>query len=174
MINENIKSKEVRVVDDNGPVGIMSSLEARNLAVSRGLDLVEISPNSVPPVCKIMNYGKYRYDKQKKEKEAKKRQKVIELKKIRLSVKIDSGDLNTKIGQVKKFISDGNRVEVSIRFKGREVQHSDLGFKVLNDFCDSCSDFAGVTKKPNLEGRQLSAILSPCLSKDDRSGLKRL
>ncbi len=161
LINENIKSSEIRVVDENGDLGVMKLEDALRLASERELDLVEISPMAKPPVCKIMNYGKFKYEKQKKEKEAKKRQKTEELKEIRLSVKIDSGDLENKMGQVKKFISNGSKVKISMRLRGRESQYSDLGFKVLNDFCDSCSDFASVLKRPNLDGRQLSAIISP-------------
>ena len=165
LANEDIKSNEVRVVDESGDLGIMHLKDALALASRRGLDLVEISPGAVPPVCRIADRGKLVYERQKREKKAKQRQKVVELKKIRLSVKIDTGDLERKMDDVRKFISSGNKVEVSIRFRGRESQHSDLGFKVLSSFCDSCSSFASVTKKPNLDGRQLSAIISPISKK---------
>lgn len=161
LINEDIKASEVRVVDESGDLGVMCLEDAFKLASERGLDLVEISPMAKPPVCKMMDYKKFKYEKQKKEKIAKKRQKKEELKEIRLSVKIDSGDLENKMGQVRKFISNGSKVKISIRLRGRESQYSDLGFKVLSEFCSSCSDFASVLKSPNLDGRQLSAIISP-------------
>ena len=166
LVNEKIGNKDVRVIDDaSGPLGVMNSIKALEMAKERGLDLVEIVPNARPPVCKIIDYGKLCFERKKKEKEAKRNQKNSELKKIRLSVKIDSGDFNTKLEHARRFILDGNKVEISIRFKGREVQHSQLGIDVLNDFCDRCFGFAEVIKKPKLEGRQVSSILSPLSSK---------
>lgn len=166
LVNEKIGNKDVRVIDDaSGPLGVMNSIKALEMARERDLDLVEISPNARPPVCKIIDYGKFCFERKKKEKEAKRNQKNSELKKIRLSVKIDSGDFNTKLEHARRFILDGNKVEISIRFKGREVQHSQLGIDVLNDFCDKCFDFAEVIKKPKLEGRQVLSILSPLSSK---------
>lgn len=166
LVNEKIGNKDVRVIDDaSGPLGVMNSIKALEMARERDLDLVEISPNARPPVCKIVDYGKFCFERKKKEKEAKRNQKNSELKKIRLSVKIDSGDFNTKLEHARRFILDGNKVEISIRFKGREVQHSQLGIDVLNDFCDKCFDFAEVIKKPKLEGRQVLSILSPLSSK---------
>ena len=166
LVNEKIGNKDVRVIDDaSGPLGVMNSIKALEMAREKGLDLVEISPNARPPVCKIIDYGKFCFERKKKEKEAKRNQKNSELKKIRLSVKIDSGDFNTKLEHARRFILDGNKVEISIRFKGREVQHSQLGIDVLDDFCDKCFDFAEVTKKPKLEGRQVLSILSPLSSK---------
>lgn len=165
LINENIKSDEVRVIDESGDLGIMQLKNALELSLRRGLDLVEISPNAVPPVCKIMDHGKFVYDRQKKERKAKQKQKTVDLKKIRLSVKIDDGDLKRKVNQVEEFISKGNKVEVSVRFRGRESQHLDLGFKIINDFCDSCSNFASISKRPSLDSRQLLAVISPASSK---------
>ena len=165
LINEKIGNKTVRVINTNGPVGVMSGVEALQVARQEGLDLVEISPNANPPVCKIIDYGKFCFERKKKEKEARKNQKTSELKKIRLSVKIDSGDFNTKLDHAEKFISNGDKVEISIRFRGRESQHPELGIDVLNDFCSSCSNFAEVIKKPKLEGRQVSSIISPLSSR---------
>ena len=165
LVNEKIGNKKVRVVNSSGPMGIMSSLDALQLARQEGLDLVEISPNADPPVCKIIDYGKFCFEKKKKEKEAKKNQKISELKKIRLSVKIDSGDFNTKLEHAKKFISNGDKVEISIRFKGRESQHPELGMGVLSDFCDRCYDFAEIIKRPMLEGRNAVSVISPLSSK---------
>ena len=161
LVNEEIRDKEVRVVDENGPIGLLSPAEGMKIALDRGLDLVKIAPNSVPPVCKIMDYGKYLFEQKKKEKEAKKKQHVIELKEIRLSVKIDVGDLETKVGQAKKFISCGNRVKICVRFKGRELQHPELGFDVIKRFSDLCSDFATPEKSPISEGRRVFVVLSP-------------
>lgn len=166
LVNEKIGNKDVRVIDDaSGALGVMNSVKALEIARERNLDLVEISPNARPPVCKIIDYGKFCFERKKKEKEAKRNQKNSELKKIRLSVKIDSGDFNTKLEHARRFILDGNKVEISIRFKGREVQHSQLGIDVLNDFCNGCFDFAEVIKKPKLEGRQVLSILSPISAK---------
>ena len=165
LVNEKIGNKKVRVVNASSQVSIMNSLEALKIARQEGLDLVEISPNADPPVCKIIDYGKFLFEKKKKEKEAKKNQKISELKEIRLSVKIDSGDFNTKLRQAETFISNGDKVKVTVRFRGREAQHPELGVKILNEFCDNCYDFAEVTQKPTSEGRQVLSVISPLSSK---------
>ena len=135
------------------------------MASERNLDLVKISPNASPPVCKIMNYGKFCFERKKREKEAKKKQRTVEIKEIKLSVRIDVGDLNTKCKRTKDFISDGNKVKVSVKFRGREFQHTDLGFNVLKKFCDLCKDFADQEGTPKLEGKQVSIML---VKKDSR------
>lgn len=135
MINEEIRDKEVRLIDENGQqLGVVSSREALSMAVEKNLDLVKIAPQSKPPVCKIMNYGKYRFDQIKREKEAKKKQKTMEVKEVRLSPNIDDHDLNTKLKNAAKFLEKGDKVKVSVRFRGREMTHTDIGREVLNQF----------------------------------------
>lgn len=158
-VNEEIKDREILLVDESGPIGVKSSEEGLRIAFERKLDLVKISPNASPPVCKIMDYGKFCFERKKKEKEAKKKQHTVELKEIKLSVRIDVGDLNTKCSRAKDFISDGNKVKVSVKFRGRELQHTDLGFGVLNRFCALCKDFAECEGKATMEGRQVSVVL---------------
>ena len=165
-LNEEIRDKELRVIGDDGAqLGIMSAEEANALAEEQGMDLVKISPNAVPPVCKIMDYSKYCFDQKKREKEAKKNQKVVEIKEIRMSPSIDTNDLNTKIKAAQKFLNDGNRVKVSVRFRGREMAHTNLGEKLLMDFADSCAEIANMEKNPKLEGRFMAMFLTPKNSK---------
>ncbi len=161
-LNEAIQDKEVRVVGPNGAqLGIMSSAAALSLAEEQDMDLVKISPNATPPVCKIMDYGKFRFDQMKKEKEARKNQRVVEIKEIRMSPSIDTNDLNTKMKNAVKFLKEGNRVKVSVRFRGREMAHTNLGEQLLLRFSEGCSEVANMEKNPKLEGRFMFIFLSP-------------
>ncbi len=161
-INEEIIDKELRVIGDDGEqLGIMSAEEALKIAEGKELDLVKISPMAKPPVCKIMDYGKYRFEQAKREKEAKKNQRVMEVKEIRMSPSIGENDLQTKLKAALKFLADGDRVKVSIRFRGREMAHTNLGEQILRDFADKCSELANLDKQPKLEGRNMSMFLSP-------------
>ena len=161
MINEQIRDKEVRLIGENGEqLGIMSAKEAMKLAEEAELDLVKIAPTAKPPVCKIIDYGKYRYEMARKEKEAKKKQKVVELKEIRLSPNIDSNDLNTKMNAAKKFLSKGDKVKITLRFRGREMAHMNASKHILDDFAESLSDTAVVEKAPKVEGRSISMVLA--------------
>ena len=161
-INEEIIDKELRVISDDGEqLGIMSAEEALKIAEEKELDLVKISPMAKPPVCKIMDYGKYRFEQAKREKEAKKNQRVMEVKEIRMSPSIGENDLQTKLKAALKFLADGDRVKVSIRFRGREMAHTNLGEQILRDFADKCSEIANLDKQPKLEGRNMSMFLSP-------------
>ncbi|MGE4284079.1 MAG: translation initiation factor IF-3 [Clostridia bacterium] len=161
-MNEEIRDKEVRVIDtDGGMLGLMSSKEAQNLAASKDLDLVKIVPNAVPPVCKIMDYGKCMFEKTKKEKEAKKSQKIVALKEVRVSPKIEEHDFSFKVKSAYKFLEDGNKVKVSIRFRGREMQYTVIGREVLAKFADAVSDVGAVEKLPRLEGKSMMMILNP-------------
>ena len=165
-LNEEIRDKEIRLIGDDGAqLGIMSAAQANAMAEEQGLDLVKISPNAVPPVCKIMDYSKFCYDQKKREKDAKKNQKVVEIKEIRMSPSIDTNDLNTKIKSAQKFLADGNRVKVSVRFRGREMAHTNLGEKLLMDFAEACSETAAMEKSPKLEGRFMAIFLAPKSSK---------
>ena len=165
-LNEEIRDKEIRLIGaDGAQLGIMSADEANNLAEEQGLDLVKISPNAVPPVCKIMDYSKFCFDQKKREKEAKKNQKVVEIKEIRMSPSIDTNDFNTKVKSAQKFLKDGNRVKVSVRFRGREMAHTNLGEKLLLDFAEACAEIAATEKNPKLEGRFMAMFLSPKTSK---------
>ena len=165
-INEEIRDKQLRVIGANGDqLGIMSSADALALAEEKELDLVKIAPNAVPPVCKIMDYGKFRFEQLKKEKEAKKNQRVVEVKEIRMSPSIDTNDLNTKVKNAMKFLNDGNRVKVTVRFRGREMAHTSLGEVLLKQFGESCAEVATVEKGAKLEGRNMSMFLSPKNSK---------
>ena len=161
-INEEILDKEVRLIGDEGEqLGIMSAAEALKIATERELDLVKIAPGSNPPVCKIMDYGKFRFEQTKKEKEAKKNQRVIEIKEIRMSPGIDTNDFNTKLKNGQKFLADGDRVKVSVRFRGREMAHTDIGAQLLKDFAEKCADIANMDKAPKLEGRNMFMFLPP-------------
>jgi translation initiation factor IF-3 len=161
MINEQIRDKEIRLIGEHGEqLGIMSSKDAMKLAREAELDLVKIAPTAKPPVCKIIDYSKYRYEQAKKAKEAKKRQKVSELKEIRLSPNIDSNDLNTKVNQARKFLDKGDKIKVSLRFRGREMAHISNGRENLDEFFDKLSDVAVVEKQPKLEGRSMSMVIS--------------
>ena len=161
-INEEIRDKEVRVIGaDGAQLGIMSSAAALEIAEGKDLDLVKIAPGSNPPVCKIMDYGKYRFEQAKREKEARKNQHVIEVKEIRMSPGIGENDLNTKLKSALKFLADGDRVKVSIRFRGREMAHTHVGEVILRDFAAKCEEVANLDKAPKLEGRNMSMFLSP-------------
>ena len=161
-INEEILDKEVRLIGDQGEqLGIMSAQEALKIAVKKELDLVKIAPGSNPPVCKVMDYGKFRFEQAKKEKEAKKNQRVIEIKEIRMSPGIGENDFNTKLKNGQKFLTDGDRVKVSVRFRGREMAHTEIGEQLLKDFAAKCADIATLDKNPKLEGRNMSMFLSP-------------
>ena len=161
MINEEIRSSKVRLIDDEGEqIGVIPIKEALKMAEDKHLDLVNVAPNAKPPVCKILDYGKYKYDALKKEKEAKKNQKVINVKEIRLSPNIEKHDLEVKANQASKFLSNENRVKVSVRFRGREMGHTDLGREVLDKFYDLVSEYGVVDKKPKMEGRSLVMFLS--------------
>ena len=161
-LNEDIRDKEIRLIGDVGEqLGIMAPSEALRIADEKGLDLVKISPQAVPPVCKLMNYGKFRFEQSKREKEARKNQHVVEIKEIRMSPGIDVGDFNTKLKNALKFIADGNRVKVSVRFRGREMAHTDIGRDLLDKFAAQCAETANLDKPAKLEGRMMSIFLSP-------------
>ena len=161
-INEEIIDKEVRLIGSEGEqLGIMSAEEALKIAIEQDLDLVKIAPGSNPPVCRVMDYGKFRFEQTKKEKEAKKNQRVIEIKEIRMSPGIDTNDFNTKLKNAQKFLADGDRVKVSVRFRGREMAHTDIGAVLLKDFAEKCTEIASMDKAPKLEGRNMSMFLSP-------------
>lgn len=165
-INSEIEDKELRVISADGEqLGIMSASDALHIAETKGLDLVKIAPQAKPPVCKIMDYSKFRYEQAKREKENRKNQKQVETKEIRLSVTIDVGDFNTKVNQAKKFLASGHKVKVSIRLKGRMMTHSDLGIENMKRFAASLEEEANVDKAPKLDGRQILMFLSPKASK---------
>ena len=161
MINEQIRDKEVRLIGEDGEqLGIVSVKEALRLAEEAGLDLVKIAPTAKPPVCKIVDYGKFKYEQLRKEKEAKKKQKVVEIKEIRLSPNIDTNDLNTKMNAARKFITKGDRVKVTLRFRGREMVHMNSSKHILDDFAENLSDVAVVEKAPKVEGRSMTMFLT--------------
>ena len=161
MINEQIRDKEVRLIGENGEqLGIMSAKDAYKMARDAELDLVKIAPTAKPPVCKIIDYGKYRYELARKEKEARKKQKVVEIKEIRLSPNIDSNDLNTKMNAAKKFLSKGDKVKITLRFRGREMAHMNASKHILDDFAASLGEIAVVEKAPKVEGRSISMVLA--------------
>lgn len=160
-INEQIRDREIRVIDSDGSqLGIMPLKKAMELAEQKNLDLVKIAPQATPPVCKIIDYGKYRYDLARKEKEARKKQKVVELKEIRLSPNIDSNDLNTKMNAAKKFLGKGDKVKITLRFRGREMAHMNASRHILDDFAKNLADMAVVEKAPKVEGRTISMVLA--------------
>lgn len=160
-INEEIRDKEVRLVDDQGEqLGVVPTSRALDMAEEKRLDLVKIAPGAKPPVCKIMDYGKYKYEMEKKEKEARKKQKVINVKELRLTPSIESHDLNTKANRAKDFLQSGDRVKVSVRFRGREMGHTELGKEVLDEFVELVSEYGVVDKKPKMEGRSMVMFLS--------------
>ena len=161
MINEQIRDKEVRLVGADGEqLGIVSSKEAQKFADEAGLDLVKIAPNAKPPVCKVIDYCKYRYEMSRKEKDAKKKQKTVELKEIRLSPNIEANDLNTKVNAAKKFLAKGNKVKITLRFRGREMAHMNSSKHILDDFAESLADVAVVEKAPKVEGRSIGMVLA--------------
>ena len=161
MINGQIRDKEVRLIGEDGEqLGVMSAQEAQKLADEAGLDLVKIAPTAKPPVCKIVDYGKFKYEQARKEKEAKKKQKTIEVKEIRMSPNIDTNDLNTKISAARKFLEKGDRVKVTIRFRGRELAHMNDNKYILDDFAKSLEDVAVIEKPAKVEGRTLTMFLT--------------
>ncbi len=160
MINEQIRDREVRLIGEDGEqLGIMSSREAQALADEAGLDLVKIAPQAKPPVCRIVDYGKFRYEQSRKQKEAKKKQKTIEIKEIRMSPNIDVNDLNTKVAAARKFLEKGNRVKVTLRFRGREMAHMQAGKHILDDFAEALAEVASIEKEPKVEGRNMTMFL---------------
>ena len=173
-INEEIRDKEIRLVSADGEqLGIMSAQEALEKAEAANLDLVKISPNAVPPVCKLMDYGKFKFEQTKREKEARKNQHVVEIKEVRMSPSIDSNDFNVKLRNAQKFLADGNRVKVSIRFRGREMAHTEIGRDLLLKFAEQCADIAVMDKDPKLEGRFMSITLSVKQVKETKKQAKQ-
>ena len=161
MINEQIRDREVRLIGENGEqLGIMSARDAFKLAQEAELDLVKIAPTAKPPVCKIIDYGKYRYELARKEKEARKKQKVIDVKEVRLSPNIDTNDLNTKVGAARKFLEKGDKVKVTLRFRGREMAHPELGTTIMQRFTESVAGYGTVEKQPKLEGRSMTMFVT--------------
>lgn len=161
-INEEIRDKEIRVIMNDGEaLGIMSADEALKIAEEKNLDLVKIAPQAVPPVCKIMDYGKYRFEQTKREKEAKKNQHVVEIKEVRLSLGIDTHDFETKVNHAKRFLTSGNKVKVSIRFRGREMAHTENGLGIMQQFAEACAEFGNIEKAAKLEGKSMMMFLAP-------------
>ena len=166
LINEEIRANEVRVIGADGKqLGVMKLAEAIRLSNEAELDLVEIAPDSVPPVCKIMDYGKFRFEKEKREKEQRKKRQVVELKEIQLKCRIDTHDFNTKLNHTLKFLAQGNKVKVIVKFFGREMAHTELGAQLLDRFAEGCGENAVIEKKPLLDGRNMTMILAPKKSK---------
>ena len=165
-INDEIRDKEVRLINSDGEqLGIVPIQQAQDIAIQKGMDLVKIAPQAKPPVCKIMDYGKFRFEQAKREKEARKNQRVVEIKEIRLTPNIDFGDLNTKVKNACRFLKDGDKVKVSVRFRGREVTHASLGQDLLHRFAELCAECSTVEKQPKLEGRQMLMFLAPVKDK---------
>lgn len=162
MVNEGIRARELRLISDNGDqLGVKTKQEALKMAEDANLDLVLVAPKAKPPVAKIMNYGKYRFELQKKQREARKKQKVVNIKEVRLSPTIDTNDFNTKMKNARKFLSKGDKVKVSIRFKGRAITHKDIGRDVLNRFAEATEDVATVESKAKMDGRSMFLMLAP-------------
>jgi len=165
-MNDDIRDKEVRLIDADGTqLGVMSSRAALDIAFEKDLDLVKISPGASPPVCKIMDYGKFRFEQAKKDKEAKKNQHIVEVKEVRMSPGIDINDFNVKLKNAQKFLKEGDRVKVTVRFRGREMAHTNLGEKLLLRFAELCDEVATVDKNPKLDGRHMTMFLSPRTAK---------
>ena len=161
-INEEIRDKEVRLIDSDGSqLGIVTIQQAMETAVQRGLDLVKIAPKAEPPVCRVMDYGKFRFEQAKKEKEARKNQKVVDIKEVRLSAKIDVADFNVRVKQAEKFLKSGDKVKASIRCRGREMAHTDIGLTVMQRFAEACAEFGTIEKAAKLEGRQMLMFIAP-------------
>ena len=161
-INEEIKDKEIRLIGDDGAqLGIMPSSQALDIAIEKELDLVKIAPTSNPPVCKIMDYGKYRFEQAKRDKEARRNQHIVEVKEIRMSPSIGVNDFNVKLKNGQKFLKDGDRLKVTVRFRGREMAHTDIGESLLKKFAEECAEYGSVDKNPKLEGRHMSMFLTP-------------
>ena len=162
MINEQIRDKEVRLISETGEqLGVFSSRDAQKLADEKKLDLVKIAPNAKPPVCRIMDYGKYKFDQAKKEKEARKKQKTVDVKELRLSPSIDTHDVQVKVKKANEFLKDGDKVKISIRFRGREIGHSKVGMQIMEDFAKATEEFGTVDKQPKMEGKSLVMFLAP-------------
>lgn len=165
-VNRAITAQTVRLIDQNGDaVGIVSIKEAQSMATREGLDLVEVAPQAVPPVCKISDYGKLKYELQKKKSEAKKKQKVIEVKEVKFTPVIGEHDYVVKLNNINRFISDGNKIKITLKFRGRELAHQDIGIKLLNRIIDDLKDVAKCDGTPQLEGRQMMVVLSPIVFK---------
>ena len=168
-LNEDIRDKEVRLIGSDGEqLGIMSSEDALRIADEKGMDLVKISPQAKPPVCKLMDYGKFRFEQGKREKEARKNQHVVEIKEVRMSPGIDVNDFNVKLRNAQKFLAEGNRVKVTVRFRGREMAHTDIGRGLLVKFAEQCGEVATLDKDPKLDGRHMSIFLSPKVAKEGK------
>ena len=162
MINEEIRDREVRLIDENGEqLGVMLTQKALELAEERGYDLAKIQPTAKPPVCKLLDYDKYRYEQSRKERENRKNQRVVEIKEVQLSATIEENDVLTKAKQAIKFLNGGDKVKVSIRFRGRQIQHSEIGTTVMQDFADRCKDVSVVERRPTMDGRHMIMILAP-------------
>ena len=162
MINEEIRDREVRLIDENGEqLGVMPTHKAMELAEERGLDLAKIQPTAKPPVCKLMDYDKHRYEQSKRERELRKNQRIVTLKEVQLSATIEENDVQTKFKNAVKFLEDGDKVKVSIRFRGRQIAHSDIGLKIMQDFAARIADYGTVERRPLLEGRHMIMILAP-------------
>ena len=162
MINEEIRDREVRLIDQNGEqLGVMLTRQALDLAEERQLDLVKIAPQAKPPVCKLMDYGKYRFEQSKRDREIRKNQKIITLKEVRLSATIDEHDVDVKFKNAVKFLQDGDKVKVNIRFRGRQITHSEIGLKVMRDFAERIKEFGIIERQPLIEGRNMIMIITP-------------
>ena len=162
MINEEIRDREIRLIDQNGEqLGVMLTRQAMELAEERQLDLVKIVPQAKPPVCKLLDYGKYRFEQSKREREIRKNQKIITLKEVRLSATIDDHDVDVKFRNAVKFLEEGDKVKVNIRFRGRQITHSEIGLKVMRDFAERIKEYAIVERQPLIEGRNMIMILTP-------------
>ena len=161
-VNEQIRDSEVRVIGDGGEqLGVMSSRDAQRIADEKNLDLVKIAPTATPPVCRIMDYGKYRFEQAKREKEARKNQHIVEIKEVRLGLNTDVGDFNTKVKHAVRFLQEGNKVKVSIRFRGRELGHPEIGHEAMKKFAEACAEFASVERPSKMEGRHMLMFLAP-------------
>ncbi|MBE6182697.1 translation initiation factor IF-3 [Heyndrickxia ginsengihumi] len=166
MVNDGIRAREVRLIGQNGEqLGVKSRNEALEIATRVNLDLVLVAPNAKPPVARIMDYGKYRFEQQKKEKETRKKQKVINIKEVRLSPTIEEHDFNTKLRNARKFLEKGDKVKASIRFKGRAITHKEIGQRVLDRFAEACGDVSTVESKPKMDGRSMFLVLAPKIEK---------
>ena len=166
MINEEIRDREVRLIDENGEqLGVMPTQKALELAEERGLDLAKIQPTAKPPVCKLMDYDKYRYEQSKRERENRKNQRVVAIKEVQLSATIEENDVLTKAKTASRFLQDGDKVKVSIRFRGRQITHSEIGMKVMQDFAQRCSEVSSVERRPLMDGRHMIMILAPKAAK---------
>ncbi len=171
LINEEIRDKEVRLVGTDGEqLGIVSISVAQNMAIEKNMDLVKIAPQAVPPVCKIMDYGKFKFEQAKREKEAKKNQKVIEIKEVRLSLNIDTNDFNTKVNRAIKFLEAGDKVKAALRFRGREMAHPELGVNIMQRFTDAVAAVGVVEKQPKMEGRSMVMFVSPKPATNTKGG----